>query len=315
MLAYFRLPKTISLYELLRRTAVDTLEDGCPGMAAQLAFYFLLGVFPALMLVIALVARLPIDPALAAVLDRLAAFTPGDVLAVLRAQLDRMLDGPPAGLLTLAIAGAIWSSSSAMTAIIYTLNRAYDLEEWRPWWHTRLLAIGLTLGLAVFTVLAFALVVGGADLARWLATQLGYGDLFSQFWRVVQWPLAFFLVVLAIDLVYHFGPNAETKWTWLSAGSVLATTLWLAASVGFKLYVRNFGDFGAVYGSIGAVIVLLLWFYLSGLAILVGAELNAEIDKGLPSRDTAPQTPQRRRKIGPAAEDAADPAERSQAAR
>jgi membrane protein len=202
------------------------------------------------------------------------------VLDVVRRQVERVRQGPPGGLLTAAIAGAVWSSSSAMSAIIYTLNRAFDLEETRPWWQTRLLAIALTLMLAVFTL--------GRLVAGWFG--------------VLQWPLTVGLVVLAVDLVYHLAPDAETRWTWLTPGSALATALWMAGSFGFKLYVSKFADFGAVYGSIGGVTVLLLWCYLSGLAILVGAELNSEIDHALPERDREPVGPRARPRIGAAAE-------------
>ena len=302
MFAYFRAP--LSWTELARRTVVDTFDDGCPGLAAQLAFYFFLAVFPALLFLVSLLAYLPVEPALDSTLERLRTVLPQEALAILRQQIDLVLSGGRGGLLTLAIAGAIWSSSSAMMAIIYALNRAYDIEEFRPWWHTRLLAILLTLALTLFVLVAFTLVVGGSDLAAWAAARLGAGEMFQRVWAVVQWPVALALVVLAVDLVYYFAPNADTEWVWITPGALLATGLWLLTSAGFRVYVRNFSDYSAVYGAIGGVIVLLLWFYLSGFALLVGAELNAEIDRALPERDDAPQYPGHRRKIGPAAEKA-----------
>ena len=300
MFLYFRAP--LPWTELARRTIVDTFEDGCPGLAAQLAFYFVLAVFPALLFLVSLAGYLPIEPTLAPVLQRLQGVVPADVVKLLEEQIVEVLNGREVGLLTLGIAGAVWSSSSAMTAIIYSLNRAYDIEEWRPWWHTRLLAIALTLALAAFVLAAFVLVVGGADLGAWAAAQVGAGDLFARVWAILQWPTAVALVVFAVDLVYYFAPNADTEWVWVTPGAVVATGLWLATSAGFRFYVRNFSDYSAVYGAIGSVIVLLLWFYLSGFALLIGAELNAEIDKALPSRDEAAQAPDRKKKIGPAAE-------------
>jgi membrane protein len=300
MFAYFRAP--IGLVELARRTLMDTFEDGCPGLAAQLAFYFLLALFPALLFVVALLSYLPVEPALNPILEQLHTFLPGEIVGLIRTQIDQVLAGGSGGLLTVGIAGAIWSSSSAVTAIITALNRAYDIEEWRPWWQARLVAIALTVALAVFAVTAFALVLGGTDLAGWLADRAGFSRAFETAWAVLQWPVAFALVVIAVDLVYHFAPNADTEWVWVTPGSLLATTLWLLISFGFRVYVQNFADYTAVYGAIGGVIVLMLWLYLSGFALLVGAELNAEIDKALPDRDTAPQGPGRRKKIGPAAE-------------
>jgi membrane protein len=286
--AYFRAPLTWR--ELARRTIADTIEDGVPGLAAQLAFYFLLAVFPTLLFLVSLLSYLPVEPAIEAVLARLATFLPGEVLLVVHDHVEQILAGDSGGLMTLAIAGAVWSSSTAMTAIVSALNRAYDIEESRRWWRTRLLAIALTVALTLFVVIAFALVVGGIDLGRLVAARVGAGDAFALIWTVAQWPAAFLLVVFAIDLVYYFAPNADAEWVWITPGSLLGTALWLLASIGLKLYVQNFSNYTAVYGAIGSVIVLMLWFYMSGFALLIGAELKAEIDKALarkcPSRRT-----------------------------
>jgi membrane protein len=298
--AYFRAP--LPWTELLRRTIVDTFEDGCPGLAAQLAFYFLLALFPALLFVVSLLAYLPVDTAFDTILDRTRPFLPNDVVKLISAEIDKLLSGNQRSLLTFAIAGAIWSSSSAMTAVITTLNRAYDIKEFRPWWKTRLIAIGLSVALAVFVVIAFALVVGGSDLAAAVASWVGAGDAFERVWTIAQWPIALLFVVFAIDLVYYLAPNADTNWVWVTPGSLLATALWLLTSLGFKWYLQYVSNIAVVQGAIGSVIVLLLWLYLSGFAMLIGAELNAEIDRAMPTRDEAPQTPERPKKIGPAAE-------------
>lgn len=298
MFAYFRSPLTWK--ELARRTIRDTLEDDCPGLAAQLAFYFFLSVFPALLFVVSLLGYVPVETRLGEAVARLEVFLPQEILQFLREQIDEALAGREGGLLTIGIVGAIWSSSSAVTAIITALNRAYDIDEWRPWWKRRLLAIGLTIALAVFVVLAFVFVVGGSDLAAWLADRLGFSEPLARVWTVAQWTLAVALVVVAVDLVYYVGPNADTPFVWVTPGALLATALWLLTSLGFKLYVQNFSNYSAVHGTIGAMIVLMLWFYLSGFALLVGAELNAEIDKALHPRHTQPAG--ERRKIGPAAD-------------
>jgi membrane protein len=131
-----------------------------------------------------------------------------------------------------------------------------------------------------------------------MAGLLGAGEAFAATWRVAQWPVAFALVVFAVDLVYYVAPNRKTAWVWITPGSLLATTLWLAASAGFKIYVQNFGNYVAVYGAIGSVIVLMLWFYLSGFALLLGAELNAEIDKPVSPPESGGASDSRK-KIGP----------------
>lgn len=284
---------------------MDTFRDGCPGLAAQLAFYFLLALFPALLVVISFLTYLPIDGAVATMLERVEPLLPAAALEVVRREVDQLLHGSARGVLTLALAAALWSSSSAMTTVITTLNAAYDIEEWRPWWQTRLVAIALSLALAIFTVAALVIVVSGAELGRSMAGALSAGQVFSQLWSVLRWPVALGFVVFAIDLVYHFAPNADTRWVWISPGSLLATALWLLTSLGFKLYLQYVSNLAVVYGAIGSAVVLMLWLYLSGFALLIGAELNAEIDRALPGRDSGPQSPQRRKKIGPAADEAA----------
>jgi membrane protein len=300
--AYFRAP--VSWTTLLRRTVAEIVDDDCAGLAAQLAFYFLLAVFPALLVIVALLGYLPIDASLETLLLRLEGVVPEAVLRLVREQMDQVLAGDRGGLLTVGMAGALWSSSAAMTAIIDALNRAFDIEEWRPWWKRRLVAIALTAALAVFVVTALGLVLGGLELAGWIATRAGFGAAFEVAWALVQWPLVFLLVVFAIDLVYHYAPNADTRWVWITPGSLLAAGSWLLVSLGFRWYVQNVSDYTALYGAVGAVIVSLTWLYLTGFVLLAGAELDAEIDHAMPTRDRGPQGPHRRRKIGAAAEEA-----------
>ena len=298
MFAYFHAP--VGWGELARRTIRESYRDNCFGLAAQLAFYFMLGLFPALLVIVSLVAYLPLDDLLAQLLDRFGVVVPLQVLDTVRDQIARVRAGDNTGLITLALAGALWSSSTAVTAIISTLNWAYDIEEWRPWWQTRALAILLTLALALFVVLALIIVVGGASIGAWVEARTGLGGPFRAVWGVVQWPLAFALVVFAVDLIYYFAPNADTEWVWITPGSLLATTLWLVSSLAFRLYVERFGSFAAVYGAIGSVIVLLLWLYATGLAILIGGELNAEIDRATPEPPDAGRGDRNRKQIGPA---------------
>jgi membrane protein len=292
LFAYFRPP--VAWRDLVRRVLKETIDDGCPGLAAQLAFYFLLALFPGLLFVVSLLAYVPVGAALRDAVGQLEAILPAEIIELIRAQLEQLLAGGHGGLLTIGIAGAIWSSSSAITAIITALNRAFDIEEWRPFWKRRVVSIVLTLGLAAFVVVAFALVVSGADAARWMAERLGFDGWFARLWPLLRWPVALVLVVLAVDLVYHFAPNTKARWAWITPGALVATGLWLAVSLGFKLYVQNFPSYTAVQGAIGAVIVLMLWFYLSGFALLVGAELNAEIHKALVAAQKEDKLPNER---------------------
>src|SRR5262245_38361984 len=220
----------------------------------------------------------------------------------LEAQLRRISNADSGGILTIGILGAIWSSSAAVVAIIGSLNCAYDIEEGRSWWKVRLTAIGLTLALALLILLSFSVIVAGPTVAQHLASSFGLGAAFEWTWRIVQWPLAFLLVSTAVGLVYYFAPDAEQDWVWITPGAIAGTLLWVIVSLAFKFYVANLADYNATYGAVGGVIVLLLWFYISGLAILVGAEMNAEIEHASPwGKAPGEKVAGQKKKIGAAA--------------
>jgi membrane protein len=268
----------MSWREIVRRTIRESIDDDCLGLAAQLAYYYFLAVFPAILFLLAAASFFPLGNLTDDIGRVLGPIASPDVVQLIQDQMTRLSDADSGGLLTFGVLAALWSSSAALVSIVGALNRAYDLDETRPWWHVRLLAIALTLGLAIFVLSALTLVLGGSTLARFLGERIGWGQLFEWAWMIVQWPLTFALISTAVGLVYYFGPDADQEWTWISPGAVVATALWLIASLGFKIYVANFTDYNASYGAVGGVIVVLLWFYVSGLAILVGAELNAEIE-------------------------------------
>jgi membrane protein len=263
-----------------------------------LAYYFLLALVPAIVCVVALTSYFPSDT-IDRMLQAMGAFVPGGMMDVVQQQLDSLRQRQDGDLLSFGLVMAVWSSSAAIVAVTDALNRAYDIEEARPWWKVRLTAIALTLGLALFVVTAFTLVVAGPELAESIAARVGLGDAFTLTWKIVQWPVAFALVVFAIALINYYAPDAEQDWVWITPGSVLATVLWLLASLAFRFYVTNFTDYNATYGSLGGAILLMLWFYISSLAILVGAELNAEIEHASPyGKDPGEKVPGERKKIG-----------------
>ena len=171
---------------------------------------------------------------------------------------------------------------AALVSIVGALNRAYDIDEGRPWWKVRLVAIGLTLGVAMFVLVALRWSSSGRLSPKSSDKRLGWGAAFEWTWLLLQWPLVFVLIATGIGLIYYFGPDADQDWVWITPGAVAATVLWLLISLLFKLYVANFTDYEGSYGTVGAVIVVLLWFYVSGIAILTGAELNAEIEHASP---------------------------------
>lgn len=291
----------LSWSELIRRTVKEASADNILGLAAQLAYYFLLALAPAIVFLAALASLFP-PSLLEQMMASLAAFAPADVVTIVREQLEAVAGGSNTGLLTFGLLMALWSSSAAVVSITDALNRAYDIEEARPWWKVRLTALGLTVALAAFILIAFGLVMIGPRLAEVVASRVGLGSAFEWAWKILQWPVVFTLIAIAIAVVNYFAPDAEQDWTWVTPGAVLATALWLLASLAFKFYLANFADYNATYGSLGGAIVLMLWFYVSGLAILAGAEMNAEIEHASPhGKDPGEKVPGQRKKLGSAA--------------
>jgi len=263
--------------ELAKRTAKEVIEDDCVSIAAQLAYYFALALFPALLFVVSLASYLPYDIVndVVAALDPIA---PPEVLTIIRKQLESIVAGDATSLLTISILGALWSSSGAMTSIVSALNRAYDIPETRPWWKVRLVSIALTIGLVIFVLLAFTLVVAGPNAGHWLTDWLGLSEVFDTLWIYVRWPLIFALATTGIAIVFYYAPDADQDWVWITPGSIATTILWVLFSLGFRLYVTRVGDYAATYGALAGAAILLLWLYFSGLALLIGGELNSEIE-------------------------------------
>ena len=292
----------LSWTELVKRTLRETIADDADGLASQLAFYFFLALFPALLCLLAIASFFPLQHFTDEVMRLMGPFAPREVIDIIRQEMVRIAEGQHGGLLTIGLLGALWTSSSAMVSMVGALNRAYDIEEGRSWWKVRWIAASLTVVLAILIVLAFTLIIAGPQMADWLAARLAFGGLFVWTWKILHWPLAFALVALGIGLIYYFAPDAEQEWVWITPGSLAAAVLWFAGSLAFRFYAMNFGHYEATYGAIGGVIMLLLWFYGSGLAIVIGAEMNAEIEHAAPwGKAPGEKAPGEKKKIGAAA--------------
>ena len=299
MLQAFEIPLTWT--ELLKKTLQETSADDVLGLAAQLAYYFLLALVPAIVCVAAFISFFP-STVLQDAISSLSGVAPSTLIEVIEEQMQNVTGGENGGVFTIGLLMALWSSSAALVGICDAMNRAYDIEEGRPWWKVRLTAIALTLGLALFVVASFVLVMVGPTMADALAARLGLGPAFAFAWKVLQWPVVFALIAVAIAALNYFGPDAEQDWAWITPGAVLATVLWLIASLGFKMYVTRFADYNETYGSLGGVVMLMLWFYISAVAILVGAEMNAEIEHASPhGKAPGEKVPGEKKKLGPAA--------------
>ena len=264
---------------MFRRLASRLFTDDLLGWSAQISYYFFLALFPALICFVALASFFPIEHLTDIVLGVLTRVALPEVLALVDRQLAAIAESHSTGLLTFGIIGTVWSASAGMQTVIRTLNFAYHVPETRPWWRVRLRAMALTLVIPAFALTALTLMLVGPVFGERLAGALHVSALFVWSWRLVHWPLIFALVVSGVALVYTVGPNASQRWNCLIPGSCFATASWIGASLGLRWYVVSMSRYQQTYGAIGAALVILLWFYVSGLAMLVGAELNAVVNE------------------------------------
>src|SRR5436190_21552556 len=205
--------------------------------------------------------------------------------------IDQVTAARGGGKLSFGLVAAIWAASSGMNALGQSLNAAYDVRETRPWWKVRLISIALTIALSVLIISALLIVLYGGQFGHELAGMIHEGVAFAFFWRILQWPIALTFVLIAFVMIYRFVPNVGAKREgrglrrsdyrrrWLSPGVGIAIALWLLVSLGFRLYLHFFNSYSATYGSLGALIILMLWFYFTGAAILLGGEINCEFEK------------------------------------
>jgi membrane protein len=271
----------LTLPELGRRLWDESQKDELLGRAAQLSYYALLALFPALIFLTALMGLFSVQSFMPELMSYLRNVLPADALSMVQRFLTQVAEGSGANILSLGALGALWASSSGVTAIMDALNVVFGVkEDRRPFWRVRLTAIVLTTGLAGFVIMSLALVLYGPTIGRWIADLMGFDVVFTWIWNVLQWPVIATLMLIVVAAIYHICPDRRHKrWRWVTPGSVFAVLMWLLVSLGFKAYVDNFGDYNKVYGSIAGVIVLMLWFYWSGMVLLLGGEINAEIEK------------------------------------
>src|SRR3954464_6242077 len=297
MLAHLRVP--LGWTDLIKRAGKGAWDDNVLDLAAQQAYYFFFALFPALLFVIAVASFFPLQTLTDEVVTNLGRVAPKAVTDIITEQLQQLGNQKSGGILTFAFLVTIWSSSGAMVSIITTLNAAYDVTESRPWWKTRITAIGLTIGIAIFVLVSMFLIVAGPAFAEKLANNMHLGPAFKWTWWVLQWPVVFALVTSAIGLVYYFAPDVEQDWVWITPGSIIATVLWIVVSLALKFYYQLVPDANASYGAIGGIMVLMLWFYCSGIALLLGAEMNAEMEHASPyGKDAGERVPGEKKVVG-----------------
>jgi membrane protein len=269
----------LSWRQLIRAIWRGAAEANVANRAAELAFWFLMGFFPMLLSVTGIVSMIGPAPGSQGTLVKYL----GDVLPSSASNLVRQVlaQTTGSGRAWFSLLFALWSSSSATSGLIDTLNAIYGLKERRPWWKSRLIAVALAIAIGVLLTAALVIVVYGPVILHKIAP--GWGVPYV--WKIAQWPAAALLLISALLGLYRFAPDVQQQqWKWLLPGSIVAAAIWLAVSVLFKVYVRHFSHFGLLYGSVGTLIILMFWFYLSGAAILVGGEINAVLEDAAATR-------------------------------
>jgi membrane protein len=268
-----------SWWQLLRRSWKEAKADQVPLLSAGVAFYAFLAFIPTLIAVVLLYGLVSTPEDVAEQLDSYGSALPTSAEELLREQMESLASAPERSLgigLVIALAVALWSASNGVGNLLTAINVAYDEKDERGFLKSKLLALGFTIAAIVFLAVAVALVaavpvvLGAIDAPGWVRVIAQAG----------RWLGLVAAVLVALAVLYRWGPHRDVQvFRWLSVGSVVATMLWLVVSLGFSVYVDNFGSYGKTYGSLAGVVVLLLWLWLTAFAVLFGAEINAEVDR------------------------------------
>lgn len=268
-------------WKLIKLTVTDFIDDEMPTYAAALAYQGLFSLFPFLLFLIALLGFLHLPEFFDWLREQANYVLPTQALEQVNPVIDQ-LQQRQGGLLSIGIIVALWSSSAAVRSLMTALNAAFEVREARPAWKRIPLSVFYTFGIVAMLLAIAALMILGPQVMSWIAGHVGLKDYVVILWSVLRWPVIVLLMMMAVAVIYYAVPNAQHKFRFITPGSVLAVVLWLSASQGFAYYVKNFADYNAMYGSVGAIIVLLLYFYISAAVLLLGAELNAVIEHHLP---------------------------------
>ena len=267
--------------ELARKTISESLEDNVLGLAAQTAYNFFFSLFPLFLFLAPMLSLLGDKQEIVAnLLARMAGFLPADALSLMsKVVTDIAFAENAPGLISAGAVLAAWTGSNIFTTFTEALNTAYDVKDERPWWKQRLLALAVLLGWALIIVVVTAILLAGDDIAEFARTEMGNGAA-ANIWAVVQFPLAFGLLVAFLYLVYALLPYVKQDKRHILVGSVVASLLFVVVTLLFRVYVHNFASYNKTYGTIGGVIMLLTWMYVVSVVILVGGELNSELHHG-----------------------------------
>lgn len=265
----------------LQSAGNDFMNNHGMALAAGLSYYFVLSLFPLLIALACIVPYLPIPNLWDKLLYAMGRIVPGEAMGLVQKVVTDVLAQTHPKLLSVGILGTIYAATGGFGSMIEALNVAYDVPETRPWWRTRLLALGLTFVIGAFFIVALAVMVVGPQFGGWLAAKVGMGPVFAYAWNYIRWAVAIAFTIMGVEVLYFLAPNVKQRFWATLPGAALAVAAWIAASYGLGIYFQKFANFNKTYGTLGAVIALFVWFYWTNIFILFGAELNSELRKAI----------------------------------
>ncbi|MBW4055161.1 MAG: YihY/virulence factor BrkB family protein [Proteobacteria bacterium] len=278
------------LLKLPGRVVSGILRDNCDGHAAEIAFFFLFALFPCLLSLTTLLAYLPVPDLFLVLMKIMGRFIPGTVLFLVKDNLRTLVTVQQGKLLSFGILLALWTASNAVISVQTALNVAFGTEEQRPYWKVRVISVLLVVCFTFFIVVSLLLLIFGPLIGSWIASLAGLGNAFTIAWNIMRWPVTLCFMTTALSALYRYAPAIRLSWRETVPGAVSATGAWVAVTLVFSYYVNIFGSYDKTYGSIGAVIALLVWMYASAFVILLGGEINARLMELHRERDSETKT-------------------------
>ena len=275
----------LTVVQLGKRAYHEIDEDEVFTRSAALSFYFVAALVPMLFFMMAMLGLFGRSHDLQSDLFSYAGrFMPPDAFTLLQKTLKEITTNSTGLKLVIGLLLALWSGSGGMRSIMDALNRCYHVKDSRPYWKQILISVAMTVIIAALTITALVIVLYGAAIANFVGSHLNLSAVTVLAWRVVQWPVALFFVVLSFAIMYYWSPDAKQDWAWITPGSLIGVLLWIVASIGFRVYLHFSNSFSKTYGSLGGVIILLYWLFITGFAILIGGEINSEIEHAAAER-------------------------------
>lgn len=248
-------------------------KDEVGGLSAELAYFFLLSLFPFLIFLVTLIGYLPLSQV--DVLGFIREYAPGETMDMIEKNLNAIIGSHNGKLLSFGIIATIWSASNGINAVVRAFNRAYDVKESRSFFVARGISILLTFAMVFVIIVALLLPVFGKQIGMFVFSSLGLSETFLDIWNAARWIVSALILFIVFTFLYFIAPNKRLKIREVISGAFFATFGWMFVSLAFSYYVSSFGNYTATYGSLGGIIVLMIWFYLSGMIIIVGGEINA----------------------------------------